>query len=56
MATKAKKNPRWLVVLEDVWAGSADAATKADLLHWLSDLDDDGFKVVKVTKQPPVAK
>lgn len=60
MATKAtvKKNPRWLVLLEDIWANNDDhesgPAGKAELLELLNDLP--GFNVVKVTKQPQVAK
>ena len=53
MATKAKKkNPRWIVVLEDSWANDPDRggkATKAELLDMLDDMF--GFNVIKVSKQ-----
>ena len=55
MATKAKKkNPRWIVVLEDSWANDLDPdrggkATKAELLDMLDDMF--GFNVIKVSKQ-----
>lgn len=58
MATKKvvkKKNPRWIAVLEDVWANqpgdnSCGPASKAELLDMLSNLS--GFKVVKLTREP----
>lgn len=58
MATKApvkKKNPRWVAVIEDLWANDGDGpATRADVMD--SFADSLGFRVVKLTREQPVKK
>ena len=59
MATKAtvkKKNPRWVAVLEDMWAYDkvGSPASKAEIMDGLCELP--GFKVVKLTREQPVKK
>ena len=53
MATKEKKNLRWVVVLEDTWSDddslAGGPAGKDDVLDILSDMP--GFKVISVSKQ-----
>ena len=55
MATKAKKNPRWVAVLEDLWANSDGPANKAEVMEMVFN-NLLGFKVVKLTREPQVAK
>ena len=71
MATKKavkKKNPRWVAVLEDVWAyddSDNTPVSKAELMDGLDQLFNDysaglrvlpGFKVVKLTREQPAKK
>ena len=58
MATKTtvkKKNPRWVAVLEDLWANSDGPANKAEVMEMVFD-NLLGFKVVKLTRQAQGAK